>query len=146
MRFRLVIAVVSLSLATIAGPSAQSQQSGRPERHRGMTLRLETNLVVIEVTATDQAGNYVRDLRQDEVQVFEDGHLRKINFFAMTDESALSRPLAIVFALDLSGSLRPDEMMTLRQAALKFTELMKGEPVFAALALNYSVNTVQAFR
>jgi VWFA-related protein len=63
----------------------------------------------------------------------------------MNDEAALSRPLAVVFALDLSGSLRTDEMTTLRQAAMKFTELMKGDSVFAAMSFNYKVKIEQDF-
>jgi VWFA-related protein len=51
----------------------------------------------------------------------------------------------VVFALDLSGSLRPDEMSTLRQDAMKFTELMKGDSVFAALSFNYKVKITQGF-
>src|SRR5262249_32667400 len=104
-----------------------------------------TDLVVIDVTATDKSGNYIRDLRAEEIQVFEDGRRRSINFFALSDEPSLSRPLAVVFALDLSGSLRPDEMTTLRQAAMTFTELMKGDSVFAALSFNYKVNIAQGF-
>ena len=100
---------------------------------------------MIDVTATDRSGAYVRDLRAEEIQVFEDGQERRINFFAVTDEPALSRPLAVVFALDLSGSLRPDEMTTLRQAAMKFTELMKGDSVIAAMSFNYKIKIVQDF-
>jgi Ca-activated chloride channel homolog len=111
----------------------------------GLTIRLNTDLVVIDMTAIDKSGAYVRDLRPEEIQVFEDGQERKINFFAMNDEAALSRPLAVVFALDLSGSLRPDEMTTLRQAAMKFTELMKGDSVFAAMSFNYKIKIVQDF-
>ena len=110
-----------------------------------MTIRVDTDLVVIDVTATDKSGNYIRDLRAEEIQVFEDGQQRSINFFAMTDEAVLSRPLAVVFALDLSGSLRPDEMDTLRQAAMKFTELMKGDSVFAAMTFNHKVKISQDF-
>jgi VWFA-related protein len=110
-----------------------------------LTIRLTTDLVVIDVTATDKSGAYVRDLRPEEIQVFEDGQERKINFFAMNDEVTLSRPLAVVFALDLSGSLRTDEMTTLRQAAMKFTELMKGDSVFAAMSFNYKVKIEQDF-
>jgi VWFA-related protein len=63
----------------------------------------------------------------------------------MSDEATLSRPLAVVFALDLSGSLRPDETATLRTAAMKFTDLMKGNSVFAAMGFNYKVKIVQDF-
>ncbi len=142
MKFRKNIATFCVGLITIAGFSAHAQQ---PERRSGLTIRLETDLVVIDVTATDKSGAYVRDLRPEEIQVFEDGTQRNINFFAVTDEAVLSRPLAVVFALDLSGSLRVDEMATLRQAAMKFTELMKGESVFAAMSFNHKVKIVQDF-
>jgi VWFA-related protein len=125
--------------------SARAQQSDAQSRRSGMTIRMDTDLVVIDVTATDRSGAYVRDLRPEEIQVFEDGLERNINFFAMTDEAALSRPLAVVFALDTSGSLRLDEMSTLRQAAMKFTELMKGDSVFAALTFNHKVKIMQDF-
>jgi len=145
MKLREVIIVFCLGLASIAASPVYAQQADAQGRPPVLTIRLDTDLVVIDVTATDRSGAYVRDLRPEEVQVFEDGQERKINFFAVTDEAALSRPLAVVFALDISGSLRLDEMTTLRQAAMKFTELMKGDSVFAALSFNHKINIVQDF-
>src|SRR5262245_54584460 len=145
MKLREVITGFCLGLAIIAASPAYAQQPDAQGQPTVLTIRLNTDLVVIDVTATDKSGAYVRDLRAEEIQVFEDGQERKINFFAMNDEAALSRPLAVVFALDISGSLRPDEMTTLRQAAMKFTELMKGDSVFAAMAFNYKVKIMQDF-
>jgi Ca-activated chloride channel family protein len=145
MKLREVITVFCLGLATIAASPAYAQQPDGQGRTSGLTIRLNTDLVVIDVTVTDKSGAYVRNLRPEEIQLFEDGQERKINFFAMNDEAALSRPLAVVFALDLSGSLRTDEMTTLRQAAMRFTELMKGDSVFAAMSFNYKVKIVQDF-
>src|SRR5262245_50663279 len=153
MKFRITIAAFCLGLMTIAAGAARAQQpnvqaGAQPDaqsRRPGLTIKMDTDLVVIDVTATDKHGAFIRDLRAEEVQVFEDGRERKINFFAMTDEATLSRPLAVVFALDLSGSLRPDEMSTLRQAAMKFTELMKGDSVFAAMTFNQKVKITQEF-
>jgi VWFA-related protein len=145
MKFCITFTAFSLCLAITAATPARAQQPDAQGRRSGMTIRLDTDLVVVDVTATDKSGNYVRDLRADEIQVFEDGHLRNINFFSVNDEAVLSRPLAVVFALDLSGSLRPDEMATLRQAAMKFTELMKGDSVFAAMTFNYKVKIEQDF-
>jgi Ca-activated chloride channel homolog len=149
MNFRIAIAAFCLGLMTAAAFPARAQQSNTQadaqSRRSGLTIRMDTDLVVIDVTATDKSGAYIRDLRPEEIQVFEDGRERNINFFALNDEVALSRPLAVVFALDLSGSLRLDEMSTLRQAAMKFTELMKGDSVFAALTFNHKVKITQDF-
>ena len=153
MNFRITTATLCMGLMTAAAFPARAQQPNTQantqadgqSRRPGFTIHMDTDLVVIDVTATDKTGAYIRDLRPEEVQVFEDGQERKINFFTMTDEAALSRPLAVVFALDLSGSLRPDEMATLRQASMKFTELMKGDSVFAAMSFNYKVKIVQDF-
>src|SRR5215475_10170624 len=149
MNFRIIIAAFCMGLMTATAFPPRAQQSNTQvdaqSRRSGLTIHMDTDLVVIDVTATDKTGAYIRDLRPEEVQVFEDGRERNINFFAMNDEVALSRPLAVVFALDISGSLRPDEMSTLRQAAMKFTELMKGDSVFAALTFNQNVKIKQDF-
>jgi VWFA-related protein len=161
MKIRIAIATFCLGLIISAAFLARAQQAdkgadkGADKRtdkradsqsgRSGFSIRMDTDLVVIDVTATDGSGAYVRDLRPEEIQVFEDGQERNINFFTMNDEAALSRPLAVVFALDLSGSLRLDEMSTLRQAAMKFTELMKGDSVFAALTFNNKVKVTQDF-
>src|SRR5215510_10388238 len=105
MKLRGVITVLCLGLATIVATPAYAQKPDAQGRPSGLTIRLDTDLVVIDVTATDKNGNYVRDLRAEDIQLFEDGQERKINFFAVNDEASLSRPLAVVFALDISGSL-----------------------------------------
>jgi len=140
---RYALAPAVFVFALCATTAAQKQNA--PEQRPALTLRLDTDLVTIDVTAIDKNGNYVRDLRADELEVYEDGKLRTIDFFAVTDEAALSRPLAVVFALDFSGSLKPVEKVTLREAAMKFTELMQGDSVFAALAFNYQVKVLQNF-
>jgi len=146
LKFRLLIPALLLALnVAVCAQYALAQKNEKPEPRPGFTVRIDTDLVTIDVTATDKNGNYVRDLRPDEFQVFEDGKLKKLDFFAVTDQAALSRPLAVVFALDMSGSLKPEEAVTLREAAKKFTEMMSGDSVFAALAFNYNVKILQGF-
>jgi Ca-activated chloride channel family protein len=120
-------------------------QKRETEKQSGTTFRIDTDVVAVDVIATDKNGNYLRDLRADEFTLLEDGKPRSIDFFAVNDESTLSRPLAVVFALDLSGSLKPEESVTLRDAAMKFISLMKGDSVFAAMAFNYDVKILQGF-
>lgn len=141
MRLRALLAcLVLFVLLCLSGEGVRAQTPRSAE-----TVRIETDVVAVDVTATDKLGNYVRDLRADEFQLYVDGRPRPIDFFSVTSESALSRPLAVVFALDLSGSLKPEETETLRQAALKFTDLMKGDSVFAAMTFNYDVKILQGF-
>jgi len=140
-KIRLLIPVLLLMLNGVAWAQKGEKTDPRPV----LTVRVDTELVTIDVTATDKNGNYVRDLRADEVQVFEDGKLKNLDFFSMTDQTTLSRPLAVVFALDMSGSLKPEEAVMLREAAMKFTDLMSGDSVFAALAFNYNVKILQSF-
>ncbi len=141
MKSLFIISALLILDSTIAVAQDRRPQEPRPP----LTIRMDTDLVAIDVTATDANGNYIRDLRADEFVLFEDGKPRKIDFFTMTDESTLSRPLAAIFALDISGSLKPEETVTLREAALKFAELMKGESVFAAMAFNDKVRILQDF-
>jgi hypothetical protein len=107
----------------------RSQQPRAQDSRPTTTIRIDTDLVMIDVTVTDKNGDDVRDLRSEEFQVFEDGQRRKIDFFSVNDESMLTRPLAAVFALDLSGSLKPDEIITLHSAAMKFTGLIRANSV-----------------
>lgn len=131
--------VVALSLTVSLTIRAQDKKPSDD------VLKIDTDLVMVEAIATDKRGNYVRDLTADDFRLFVDGRQRKIDFFTVTNEATQSRPLAVVFALDLSGSLKPDEISTLRNSALKFTEIMKGESVFAAVAFNYEVKVFQEF-
>ena len=142
MKLRPILIVVALAFSSFAWAQ---QQREKPDSKSVPTIRIDTDLVTIDVTVTDKNGNYIRDLSPDEFQVFEDGKPKKLDFFAVTDQTTLSRPLAVVFALDLSGSLKQEEAKTLREAAMKFTELMQGESVFAAMAFNYNVKVLQEF-
>ncbi len=132
--------ILWMMLASFALQAQEKKPSGGED-----VLKIDTDLVMVEVTATDKRGNYVRNLTADDFRMFIDGRPTKIDFFNTRDETTHSRPLAVVFALDLSGSLKPDEIETLRTSALKFTDIMKGESVFAAMAFNYEVKVFQEF-
>jgi hypothetical protein len=68
----------------------RSQQPRAQDSRPTTTIRIDTDLVMIDVTVTDKNGDDVRDLRSEEFQVFEDGQRRKIDFFSVNDESMLT--------------------------------------------------------
>ena len=139
------VPVVLASLLLLLRLSCSANGQSLPRSTPSLTVRMETNVVALDVTAIDGQGNYVRDLRPEEFELFENGVRRSFDLFSISNQSELSRPLAAVIALDLSGSLKPEETVTLREAALKFVELMKGDSVFAALTFNHEVKIRQRF-
>ncbi|MCY3776777.1 MAG: VWA domain-containing protein [Candidatus Aminicenantes bacterium] len=66
-----------LILGTFAWPQAASRQ------HETLRFRAEADIVLVDLVATDRKGRFVSDLRQDEIEVFEDGNRRKIQFFRL---------------------------------------------------------------
>lgn len=109
-------------------------------------IRIDTDLVPFEVTVTDGEGNPVRGLKAEDFRVFEDGLERKIDFFEPIKKTIESRPLSIVFALDVSGSMTEDEIAKLRDALQSFVKrLADYNSYFAVMTFGMEVKTLQSF-
>lgn len=125
--------LLSLSLAAGSGVSQHL-----PE------VKLESELVTIDVTVMDENGNYVTDLRPDEFLVLHNGVPERIVFFEATQSRSLTRPLAVVFALDISGSLGL-QIRDQQYAARKFINFVQPDSVFAVIGFNDKVHVYQKF-
>jgi Ca-activated chloride channel homolog len=66
------------------------------------TFRSDVNLVTLTFTVRDASGKLVDNLSRDDVEVFEDGVVQKIRFFARSSEL----PLTIGLVVDASESQR----------------------------------------
>lgn len=112
----------------------------------GEVVRIETELVPVEVTVRDAAGQVVRGLRRGDFRLFEDGVERPISFFsAETVGGSIPCPLDLVFALDVSGSMTRDEMGMLRAASAQFAELLSGPRTrFAVISFGMRVRVLQS--
>lgn len=109
-------------------------------------IRVETQLVPFEVTVTDKDGKPVRGLEAKDFKVFEDGVERPVDFFETVKKNDESRPLAIVFALDVSGSMTPAELSRLRDALRNFIKrLADYNSYFAVMTFGMEVKTLQSF-
>ena len=109
-------------------------------------IRVETELVPFEVTVTDEKGNPVRGLKAEDFKVFENGAERRIDFFSPVKKTVESRPLSIVFALDVSGSMTTDELARLRDALQTFVKrLADYDSYFAVMTFGMEVKTLQSF-
>ncbi len=108
-------------------------------------IKLETDLVTIDATVTDKDGNFIRKLKAEDFVVFEDGQPQKLDFFEANEEAALTRSIAVVFALDTSGSIKPEEIDKQREATEGFVKLVRPESLFAVIAFNSETRVLQDF-
>lgn len=138
MRTRRAIALLCLvqAIALIASALAQ---------HGDQVIRLATDLVTIDATVTDKDGNFTRKLTADDFVVYEDGQPQKLDFFEANEEAALTRSLAVIFALDTSGSIKPEEIAKQRDATENFVKLVRPESLFAIIAFNSEARVLQDF-
>jgi VWFA-related protein len=109
-------------------------------------LRIDTDLAAFEITVTDKDGNPVRNLDSKDFRVIEDGMPRQIDFFQPIKKEDPTRPLSVVFALDVSGSMTPQELERLRSAMDTFIKkLADYNSYFAITAFGMDVMTLQGF-
>ena len=108
-------------------------------------IRVETELIPFEVTVTDKDGKPVRGLEAKDFKLYEDGAERPIEFFEPL-KKADGRPLSIVFALDVSGSVTREELVKLRDALRIFTaKLADYNSYFAVMTFGMEVKILQSF-
>jgi VWFA-related protein len=109
-------------------------------------VRFDTDLVSVDVTAMDDQGRPVKNLSQTDFKVYSDGLEQQVSFFQLEKREGEPRPLAIVFALDVSGSMTTDEMIRVRSALQLFSGQLSRHPVvYAVLTFGMRVKTVQKF-
>ena len=108
-------------------------------------IKLQTDLVTVDATVTDKNGNFIRKLTAEDFVVLEDGQPQKVEFFEATEEASLTRALAVVFALDKSGSIKPEEIDRQREATESFLKLVRPESIFSVLAFSGEIKVLQDF-
>ncbi len=105
-------------------------------------VRVNTDLVVLNVTVTDKAGNYVKALKQSDFKIYEDGVEVQPNTIASF--SLHESPYAAVVLLDSSGSMEARFTLA-RSAAIRFLDGLREEDVAAVYRFDSKVERVQEF-
>ena len=132
-----ILVCIAIALALVPALNAQD---------RDEVIKVDTELVAFEVTIVDKNGKPVRNLTENEFRVFEDGVERKIDFFQPLTKNDKERPLSVVFALDVSGSMTEPELDRLRSAMQSFiARLADYDSYFAVISFAMDVRTLQSF-
>lgn len=109
-------------------------------------IRIDTDLIVFEVTVTDREGKPLDNLEEKDFTVLENGKERRIDFFSRLKKSDASRPLSIVFVLDVSGSVSSAETEKLQTALRNFLSYFNDyNASFSVMTFGMNVKTLQGF-
>lgn len=105
-------------------------------------VRVNTELVVLNITVTDNAGSYVKGLKLRDFKVFEDGV--EVSPSMMANFSVQEAPYAAVVLIDSSGSMETRVSLA-RSAAIRFLDGLRPEDVAAVYRFDSKVERVQEF-
>jgi VWFA-related protein len=110
-------------------------------------LRIDTDLVTVDALVTDEQGQPVPTLRIEDFKLYEDNIERPIAFYSKEARGGVRRPVSLVFALDVSGSVTPEELERLQQAMTYFSQRLAADrsSVFAIMTFGMNVKILQDF-
>lgn len=131
---------------TAAVPRARPTPSPVEINDSDDVLKIDTDLVLVDVTVTDAGGRPVRNLRPEDFKLYEDGEERPITFFNVERRGGIERPVAVVFAVDVSGSMSAGEIARLQTAMRAFVKGMSSRPAsFALMTFGMNAKIQQSF-
>lgn len=139
---------VCLSLASplaflAGGVPVQAQQPAPIERHQPQfpAITVESRLVNVALNVVDEHGAPVGGLKLDDFELAEDHKPQKIAHF----EAESSTPLAIVLAVDASGSVMIDDRLE-RDAAKSFVKsIVRQQDAIDLMAFSDAVDEIVGF-
>lgn len=77
--------LLTTAFAGAQSPAPPGRSQGASPPTPEVTFRVEVNYVEEDVRVVDRDGNFVRGLKQEDFQVFEDGRPQKVQTFGMVD-------------------------------------------------------------
>ncbi|MCG3162426.1 MAG: hypothetical protein JMDDDDMK_03680 [Acidobacteria bacterium] len=135
----LLLVIAALIICAQRGVAQDKQDKGKQDKKDEMgTIRLDTDLVSVDVIVTDRDGNRSSALlKASDFAVYEDGVRQKISNFSATDV-----PFNLVLLLDTSGSTR-DEVGLMRRAARRFLDELRPQDRIAVIQFNKQVEMLE---
>jgi hypothetical protein len=121
-------------------PTQEKPEPPAPEDQKEVeTLKIETDLVMVPVIATDRNGLYIPDLLKNDFSISEDGVPQEIAFFA-----TISVPFNVVLMLDTSASTQ-EKLGLIQQAAVAFVEQLQSRDRVKVISFDDQVHDLNDF-
>lgn len=110
-------------------------------------IKVESSIVVLNTTVTDSNGKFVKGLKRNQFQLFEDGKPQEIEAF-LAEET----PFAAVILIDSSGSMTVREQNVVfervriaRSAAISFLDYLRPDDLVAIYRFDSKIEMIQDF-
>ena len=143
----ITLGLVGLQSAQAPAASAEGQNPSAIATAPGV-IKSQSNLVLVDVIATDKKGNYIKDLQKDDFRVFEDDKEQDISSFSHETDAHVGEPEPqhyIVLFFD-DSTMDPGLQVRARQEAGKFVESTASpNRQMAVVDFGGAVNIVQNF-
>lgn len=132
--FIFLAAILFLQIAVVAQNKTDDEDD---------VIKVDTNLVVLNVAVTDAKGNSVTGLKRTDFKLFDNGIEQDITSLdsIFTAEEA---PFAAVVLLDTSGSMEA-RIALARSAGIKFLENLRSKDSAAVYNFDSEINQIQEF-
>lgn len=114
----------------------QSAQEQVPAEEEGFRIGVSVDQVFLSVSARSTGGGFVNDLKPEDIMIFEDGVLQKIeNFYSQ------QVPVKVVLLIDASGSTTAAQSQ-IQNAALEFVKRLGEEDQVAIITFNHEIRQI----
>jgi VWFA-related protein len=126
------------------GSQQQAQEPKAPQQQppeSSQTLKVQTNLVNVFVTARDKHNGIVADLTKDDFKVYEDGQEQKIAYYAKESDM----PITLGILIDTSGSMQ-NILDAEQDTASRFIhEIMRKRDEAMIISFDFDLNLLADF-
>jgi VWFA-related protein len=152
---RVILAGIAVALLSGTAPAQDKPAEGRAAAPQ--VFPADTQVVVLDVVARDKKGRVVRDLRPEEIEVFEEGSKKEITSFRFVETGTvpvlpgappprpeeIAHPNLITLVFDQLGA---ESRLIARKAALELLA-MEGRPdlVISVFQVGYHMTLLQQF-
>lgn len=132
---RLPLLVAAAMLLLVLSSTATRAQQNQDEEIE----RVDSDLVILNVTVTNERGEYVHNLKRSDFRIFEDDREQTISFFSVE-----ATPFAAALLLDTSGSME-NRLSLARSAAIRFLDGLRPDDTAAVYRFDTEIEQLQEF-
>jgi Ca-activated chloride channel family protein len=134
------LALAAAGLALLVAHLAARQPRPPQIPQQQPQFRTSVDLVRLSVTARDEAGTIVYDLRPNDFQVFEDGVSQEVALLGHHES-----PISVVVLFDMSASMGDEKLMHAKDGAVNFVRALQRQDEVLIIAFSESIEVLGQF-